>query len=70
VAVLSRLMAGIFIELVAGIDVPGADIADGRTVLSARLSSAENPRDRPLVRILSGPAAPAEAFSAVHYRNS
>ena len=69
-AVLSRSMAEILIELAAGIEVPAADVAEGRTVPSARLPSAENPRDRPLARILSGPAAPPDAFSAIRYRNT
>ena len=66
---LSRSMAEILIDLAAGIEVPAADIAEGRTAPSARVASAENPRDRPPVRILSGPAAPPDAFCAVHYRN-
>ena len=69
-AVLSRSMAEILIELAGGIDVPAKDVAERRTVPSARLESAENPRDRPLVRILSGPAAPPDAFCAVHYRDT
>ena len=69
-AVLSRSMTEILIELAAGIDVPAEHVAQRRTVPSARLASAENPRDRPLVRILSGPVAPADAFSAVRYRNT
>lgn len=63
-------MAEILIELAAGIAVPAEHIAGRRTVPSVRLASAQNPRDRPLVRILSGPAAPADAFPAVHYRGT
>lgn len=69
-AVLSRSMTEILIELAAGIEVPAEHVAQRRTVPSARLASAENPRDRPLVRILSGPVAPDDAFSAVRYRNT
>ncbi len=69
-AVLSRSMAEILIELAAGIEVPAKDVAERRTVPSARVASAENPRDRPLVRILSGPAAPPDAFSAIRYRDT
>lgn len=69
-AVLSRSMTEILIELASGIDVPAEHIALRRTVPSGRSESAENPRDRPLVRILSGPAPPAGAFSAVSYRNT
>ena len=69
-AVLSRSMAEILLDLASGIEVPAEDIAGHRTVPSARLVTAENPRDRPLVRIVSGPAAPADAFSAIRYRNN
>lgn len=69
-AVLSRSMLEILIELASGIDVPAEHVAERRTVPSARLASAENPRERPLVRILSGPAAPPDAFSAIRYRNT
>ncbi len=69
-AVLSRSMIEILIELASGIEVPAAHVAERRTVPSARLASADDPRDRPLVRIVSGPAAPADAFSAIRYRNT
>ncbi len=69
-AVLSRSMAEILIELAAGIEVPAADVADGVTVPSVRLASAKDPRDRPLVRILSGPAPPRDAFCAIRYQDT
>ena len=69
-AVFSRSMVEILVELASGIEVPPADIATHRTSPSARLMSAENPRDQPLVRIHSGTAAPADAFSAIHYRST
>jgi hypothetical protein len=69
-AVLSRSMVAILIELASGVDVPAEHVAERRTVSSARLASADNPRERPLVRILSGPAVPADAFSAIRYRNT
>lgn len=69
-AVLSRSMLEILVELSSGVAVPAEHVAEGRTMPSARLDSAENPRERPLVRILSGPAAPADAFAAVRYRNT
>lgn len=69
-AVFSRSMAEILIELAGGIEVPADDIAKGRTVPSTRLASARDPRDRPLVRILSGTAAPRDAFCAVRYRDN
>jgi hypothetical protein len=69
-AVLSRSMVEILIELASGIEVPANHVTERRTAPSARLASAEDPRERPLVRILSGPDAPSDAFSKVHYRNT
>jgi len=69
-AVLSRSMAEIFVELAAGIEVPPGHIVERRTIPSVRVASAENPRNRPLVKISSGPTAPSDAFSAVRYRDT
>jgi hypothetical protein len=69
-AVLSRSMGEILIDLAMGIDVPPEHVAEGRTIPTVRPSSALSPRERPLVRIHSGSSAPANAFAAVHYRNS
>ena len=63
-------MAEILVDLAEGIEVPAEHVAEGRTLPSIRLASAKDPRDRPLVRILSGPVAPSDAFTAVHYRNT
>jgi hypothetical protein len=68
--VLSRSISEILIELAFGMEVPAAHISEQRTLESLRMASAENPRDRPLVRILSGSSAPANAFTAVRYRNT
>ena len=69
-AVLSRSMSEILVDLAGGIDVPPEHIAARRTPASVRVASADNARERPLVAILSGPAAPADAFCAVHYRDT
>jgi hypothetical protein len=69
IAVLSRSMIEILLEIGAGIDVPGADVAGGRTAPSSRVADATNAFDRPLIQIRSGTAAPADPFTAVHYRN-
>ncbi len=70
VAVLSRSMLAILLEVAVGIDVPDAHVSEGRTAAATRLADAPEPRDRPLVRILSGASPPANAFSAVHYRDT
>jgi hypothetical protein len=67
IAVLTRSMAEILIEVAAGIEVPAADIASGRTSPATRLADAPDPHDRPLVHILSGTAPPAHPFAAVRY---
>ncbi len=69
-AVQSRSMAEILVEIASGVQVPPKDVANGSTVPSARVASATNPWDRPLVRILSGPTAPSHAFCAVRYHNT
>jgi len=69
-AVLSRSMLEILLELASGVDVPPEHVAQQRTVAATRLASAENPWDRPLVRILSGAAAPPHAFAAIRYRDT
>ena len=69
-AVLSRSMMEILLELGQGIVVPEAHVTSGRTGAAARTGEAENPWDRPFVRIFSGSARPAEAFVAVRYRDT
>jgi hypothetical protein len=70
IAVLSRSMLGVLLEVGSGIEVPGADVSVGRTGQSSRRPDAPDPRDRPLVSIYSGASAPAGTYAAVHYRNA
>jgi hypothetical protein len=70
IAVLSRSMMEILLEIALGIDVPADHVTQGRTAASARASEAEDPRDRPLVRVLAGPERPADAFAAVRHRDT
>ncbi len=71
IALLSRSMLEILLEIASGIDVPGAHVSEGRADATAtRLADAQNPRDRPLIRILSGPTPPASSFDAVRYRGT
>ena len=69
-AIQTRSMAEILIELGAGIEVPEEHITTQRTPPSLRRPDAEDPRNRPLARILSGSAPPADAFVAVSYRGT
>jgi hypothetical protein len=69
-AVLSRSMAEILIDLAVGVEVPAEHVAAGRTIPSVRVASDSNPRERPLVRIQSGRTPPSDPFSAVRYRDT
>jgi hypothetical protein len=70
IALLTRSMAEILLEVAAGVDVPADHVAQGRTAAATRLASAENPRDRPLIRIQSSASAPADAYAAIRYRDT
>jgi hypothetical protein len=70
IAVLTRSMAEILLEVAAGIEVPPDHVTQGRTAMATRLASAENPRDRPLIRIRSAASPPADSYAAVRYRDS
>jgi hypothetical protein len=66
VALLSRSMMEIMLQLGFGIDLPDAHLAGGRA-----LPGMHQPGDvpaRPLVRIRSGAHAPEDAYAAVRYR--
>jgi len=70
IAVLSRSMLGVLLEVGNGIVVPDADIAEGKAMPPGRRAEAPDPRDRPLVQIYSGASQPAGAYAAVRYQDS
>jgi len=70
IALLSRSMMEILLELANGIEVPAAHIAEGRTNPSTRIADASDLRDRPLVRIQSSVDEPGGSFAAVRYRDT
>ena len=70
IALLSRSMLEILVEVSQGVEVPSEHVASGRTIMAARLASAGDARDRPLIRIRSGPTRPDDAFSIVTYRGT
>jgi hypothetical protein len=70
IAVLSRSMLGVLLEVASGIEVPSADVAAGRVAASSRRADATDPRDRPLVRIYSGPKPPASCYADVRYHDT
>lgn len=70
IAVLSRSMTEILIEIAAGIEVPPQDITDGRTIASFETPQAAAPEDRPIVTIHSSAERPSAVYAAVQYRDT
>ena len=70
IVLLTRSMSEILLEVAAGIEVPAEHVAQGRTAAATRLADAENPRDRPLIRIQSSASPPADSYAAVRYRDT
>lgn len=70
IALLSRSMLEVLLEVAVGIDVPASHVALGQTSASSRNPDEANPHDRPLIRIYSGATQPANSFAAVHYRDT
>lgn len=66
VAMLSRSMLELMLELGFGIEVPEADVKAGRVLPGRR--EADSAPYTPLTRIRSGAEAPADAYVAVPYR--
>ncbi len=64
VAILTRSMLGVLGQLAFQIEVPPEDIASGRTMATVGEIGVER---RPTMRVRSGAAAPADAFTAVEY---
>ena len=67
IAVDSRSMQEILVELAAGVDVPPEDVTERRATRVPPI--AEGTQTGPLIRIYSGPVRPVDAYSAVFYRD-
>jgi hypothetical protein len=67
IAVESRSMQEILVELASGVQVPVEDVAERRATRVPAI--AENQETGPLIRIYSGAARPIDAYSAVFYRD-
>lgn len=70
IALLSRSMLGILLEIASGIEVPRSHVQEGRTAPAARVAHAQEQRDRPMIHIMSGPTEPQRPFATVRYRNT
>ncbi len=66
-ALLTRSMLEILLELGARLEAPATDIEDGRTLPIPPPGLDSGPRDQPLVNIHSAAEPPPNAFVAVHY---
>jgi len=69
VALLTRSMSEIFLELAATIEVPPQHLKEGRANPAAAAPDNPSPWDDPLVRIHSSAERPVDAYSAVRYRD-
>ena len=67
-AVLTRSILEMLIELGARMEVPTKDIEEGHTFSIPPPDPNSGPRDRPLVRIHAGTERPTDAFVAVRYQ--
>lgn len=70
IALLTQSMLEILMQVASGVEVPKRDVTDGAASPSTRELRATSPWDRPIIRIKSGPKAPADAFAAVTYRGT
>jgi hypothetical protein len=68
VAVVTRSMMEIMLQLGFGIDLPPADVANGRVLPGHR--QAGEAESKPLVHIRSGPNEPEDTYSAVQYKGN
>lgn len=68
IALFTRSILEILVELSAGVEVPADHVAEGR-VRSIKLQSHDGDPAYPVARIRVSPNRPDDAFSAVFYRN-
>ncbi len=69
IAMITRTMLEMLFDLSATIEVPQADVQDGRT-LATRVFESDGPGGfRPMLRIVSGLQRPQDEFVAVQYRD-
>ncbi len=69
IALLTRSIMEILVELADGVEVPGEHVTDGRVRPGAAPDLRASRRAGPVVHIRSGDGPPADAYVAVRYRN-
>jgi hypothetical protein len=68
IAMITRSMLEMLIDLAASIDVPPSHVEEGRTPGTKVFETDEPGGFRPLIRVLSGSQRPGDAFVAIPYR--
>jgi hypothetical protein len=68
IAMLTRSVLQVMVDLASALDVPATDIAEGR-VFSPQWSAEQQRMFPALLSVRNGPAAPPDAYAAVPYRN-
>ena len=68
IAMLTRSMLEILIDLAASIDVPLLHVEEGRTPATRSFETDGPGGFRPMIRIQSGSESPGDAFVAIPYR--
>jgi hypothetical protein len=69
IALLTRSMMEMLVELSAGVEVPAQHLAEGRARESQARGAGPSPIDYPLARIRSGKEQPADAYAVIRYRD-
>jgi len=69
IALLTRSMQEILVELGAGVEVPKQDLADGRATPMVAPSQGVEARESPLIRIHATGERPPDAYTSVFYRD-
>ena len=69
IAMLTRSMLSVMVELATRIDVPARHVAEGRTVASLSMSDSADNNSRKLINIKSSSDKPENAYTAVRYKD-
>jgi len=68
IALVTRSMLQVMLELGILTQVPEADVSSGRAMPGATMAHASEGTTPPLINILSGPSAPSDSYVAVPYK--
>ena len=68
IAMVTRSMLEMLIDLAASIDVPPSHVAEGRTIGTRTFETDAQGGYRPMIRVLSGSQCPEDVFVAIPYK--